>query len=343
MTVYRGFASDNNAGAHPEVLKAMAEVNQGHTLAYGDDRFTREAIERFKHLLGEDIEVFFVYNGTGANVTGLQAITRPYEAVVCPATAHINCDECGAPEKIVGCKLLAIPTADGKLTVEHIKPLLGAVGVEHHSQPKVISITQSTEMGTVYKPEELRELTSFAHQNGMYVQMDGARIANAAAGLGVSLREITTDAGIDVLSFGGAKNGIIFGEAVVFFKPELAENFKYIRKQSMQLASKMRFIAAQFNALLSGDLWLKSAEKANRMARLLASEVEKIPQIQITQKVEANGVFAVIPREAIPFLQERYYFYVWNEQASEVRWITSFDTTEEDIKGFVQAIKEVVK
>jgi threonine aldolase len=343
MKPSRSFASDNNAGVHPAVMEAMAAANDGHVIAYGDDVYTARAIKKFRDHFGKETEVFFVFGGTGANILGLKAATQPHHAVICAETAHINVDECGGPEKFTSCKLLGVRTADGKLTVDQIPPLLHEVGFEHHVQPRVISISQATEMGTVYKPRELKALADFAHDHGMLLHMDGARIANAAASLDVKLRAITKDAGVDILSFGGAKNGMMYGEAVVFFNQKLAEDFKYTRKQGAQLPSKMRFISAQFEALLTDDLWRRNAQHANRMAQLLAAELRKIPQITITQKVEANGVFAVIPRRYVPLLQRKYFFYIWNEEKSEVRLMTSFDTTEEDIADFVSLVKKTVR
>src|SRR5579863_1143903 len=339
----RSFASDNNAGVHPEVLEAIARANHGHVVAYGDDPYTRAAIEKFKEHFGGGIEVFFTFNGTGGNVLGLQALTRPYNAVLCSDYAHIYCDECGAPEKHTGCKLIPLPQQDGKITVEAVRHAYHGIGDQHHVQPKVISITQSTEMGTVYKAEEIRALADFAHEHDMFLHMDGARIANAAVSLGQTLRQATRDAGVDVLTFGGTKNGIMGGEAVVFFNAALGADFLYLRKQGMQLASKMRFIAAQFEALLTNDLWRRSAEHANRMARLLEVELRKIPQVRVVWKVEANGVFAQIPRAAIEKIKERYFFYPWIEEENIVRWMCSFDTTEEDVKDFAAAVAEAVK
>jgi threonine aldolase len=339
----RSFASDNNAGVHPEMIEAIRAANDGHVVAYGDDPFTERAVKVFQKHFGKDIAVYFVFGGTGANVLGLKAMTNSYEAVLCAETAHINVDECGAPEKFAGCKLLSLRTPDGKLRVEQIKPLLHGVGFEHHVQPRVISVSQATEMGTVYTKNELKTLARLAHDNNMLLHVDGARIANAAASLNASLKEITVDAGVDVLSFGGAKNGMMYGEAVVFFNTKLGENFKYIRKQGMHLPSKMRFISAQFEALLSGDLWRRSATHANRMARVLASELEKVPAIRLTQPVEANGVFAEIPERYVPALQKKYFFYVWNEETSECRFMASFDTTEEDIQDFVALVRKIVK
>jgi threonine aldolase len=339
----RSFASDNNAGVHPEIIDALRAANEGHVVAYGDDPFTARATKVFQKHFGKDVAVFFVFGGTGANVLGLKAITNSYEAVVCAETAHINVDECGAPEKFTGCKLLSVKTPDGKLRLDDIKPFLHGVGFEHHVQPRVISVSQATEMGTVYSKSELKTLARFAHDHNMLLHVDGARIANAAVSLNASFKEITVDSGVDVLSFGGAKNGMMYGEAVVFFDKKRAIDFKYIRKQGMHLPSKMRFISAQFETLLGTDLWRRSAAHANRMARVLASELEKIPQIKITQPVEANGVFAEIPAKFVPALQKKYFFYVWNEETSECRFMASFDTTEEDVRDFVALVRKTVK
>jgi len=343
MKVTRNFASDNNAGVHPQILQAIRSVNLGHTVAYGDDPYTEAAVLKFREHFGENIAVYFVFGGTGANVLGIKTVTQPYNAIICAETAHINVDECGAPENFTGCKLLTVATRDGKITLEQIKSHLHGIGNEHHIQPKVISISQTTEMGTVYTPREIEAIAHYAHRHGLLLHVDGARIANAAASLNVSLKELTARVGVDILSFGGTKNGMMYGEAVIFFDQNLSKDFKYIRKQGMHLASKMRFISAQFEALLSNDLWLSSATHANRMAQLLAAGIEGISEIKITQKVEANAVFAVIPEKYIPVLQKKYFFYVWNEEISEVRLMTSFDTTEEDIKNLVDDIKSVVK
>ena len=339
----RSFASDNNAGVHPEIIAAVKRANEGHVIAYGDDPCTARAIKLFQKHFGRDVAVYFVFGGTGANVLGLKAITRSHQAIICAESAHVNVDECGAPENFTGCKLLTVQTTDGKLRVDHIKPLLHGIGVEHHVQPAVITISQATEMGTIYTKKELKTLATFAHDNGMLLHVDGARLANAAVSLEASLKEITADAGVDVLSFGGTKNGMMYGEAVVFFDPKLADDFKFIRKQGMHLPSKMRFISAQFEAMLSGDLWRRGPTHANRMARLLASELAKLPQIKITQPVESNGVFAVIPKKYIPTLQKKYFFYVWNEEISEVRLMASFDTTDDDIRSFVKFVRKTVK
>jgi threonine aldolase len=339
----RNFASDNNAGVHPEILEAIARANQGHVVAYGDDPYTRSAIAKFEEHFGPGIDVFFTFNGTGANVLGLQALNRPYHAVLCSEYAHIYTDECGAPEKHTGCKLIPLPHENGKITLDSVRHAYHGIGDQHHVQARVISITQSTEMGTVYQPEEIQALASFAHENSMFLHMDGARIANAAASLGQTLRQATRDLGVDVLSFGGTKNGIMGGEAVVFFNRALSPDFLYLRKQGMQLASKMRFIAAQFEALLTNDLWRRNAGHANRMARLLESELRRIPEVKVVWKVEANGVFAQIPRHAVDKIKARYFFYMWIEEECIVRWMCSFDTTEEDVKDFAQVVAEAVK
>ena len=339
----RGFASDNNAGVHPEILDALARANRGHVVAYGDDPYTRSAIAKFEEHFGTGIEVFFTFNGTGANVLGLQALNRPYNAVLCSDYAHIYTDECGAPEKHIGCKLIPLPHQDGKITVDLVRHAYHGIGDQHHVQARVISITQCTEMGTVYQPQEVEALARFAHDHQMFLHMDGARIANAAVSLGQTLRQATRDLGVDVLSFGGTKNGMMGGEAVIFFDPALGADFLYLRKQGMQLASKMRFIAVQFEALLTGDFWRRSAERANRMAQVLEAEVRKIPQVKVVWKVEANGVFVQIPLPAIEKIKAQFFFYPWIEEECIVRWMCAFDTTEEDIKAFVKCVAEAVK
>jgi threonine aldolase len=342
----KSFASDNNAGAHPAVIAAIARASAGDAPAYGGDFWTAEATRRVESLFAEGSKAFFAFNGTGANVIALQAMTRSHHAILCADVAHVNVDECGAPEKFTGAKLLPIPTPDGKLTPELLQPYLRGFGVEHHSQPKVIVVTQSNEYGLTYAPEEIAALTALARKHGLYVFMDGARFANATARLGVPPREWTSDLGVDAVSFGGTKNGLLFGEAVVFCNPatapELAQNAPFIRKQSMQLYSKMRFIAAQFLALLEDDLWIANAAHANAMAQRLAKGAAAFPEIRLTQKVEANGVFAVMPPECIKPLQERHLFYVWNERECEVRWMTAFDTTPEDVDAFLESLRTVL-
>ena len=341
---HRGFASDNNAGAHPEVLRAIVAANEGHALGYGDDPYTRRATETFKRHFGEDADVYFVFNGTAANALGLRAVAESYHAVICAATAHIHVDECGAPERFAGVKLLTCQTPDGKLTLTHAQQHMHGFGDEHHIQPRVISITQSTELGTLYTVEEIRALADYAHAHGMVLHMDGARICNAAVALGLPLRAFTRDAGVDVLSFGGTKNGLLGGEAVVFFPPRArSEAFRFIRKQGMQLASKMRFIGAQFEALLGGDLWQRNAAKANAMACRLAERVRDV--VEIAYPVQANAVFAVLPRRHVPALRAHSFFYEWGDVDDErvmVRWMCAWDTTAEDVDDFATAVREVV-
>ncbi|MBK9391512.1 MAG: low specificity L-threonine aldolase [Bacteroidetes bacterium] len=336
----RGFASDNNAGVHSGILKELQSVNQGHTLGYGNDVFTEEAIRIIRFHFGEATETYFVFTGTAANVLGISGITKSWNSIIAASTAHLESDECGAPEKFTGCKVLTVDTPDGKITSELIKRHIHGFGFEHHAQPKVISITQSTEMGTVYTPDEIRKLADFAHMHGMLLHMDGARIANAAVSLDLPFRNFTTDAGVDVLSFGGTKNGMMFGEAICFLKPGLAEDFKYIRKQGMQLASKMRFISAQFIAYFHDNLWKQSALHANKMAQLLSNKLSRIDGVTITQKVQANGVFIIMPSEVAERMKEKYFFYTWNEINSEYRLMTSWDTEEEDVNEFIELLKK---
>jgi threonine aldolase len=333
----RSFGSDNHAGVHPDVLAAIVTANADHHIAYGDDPYTARALELFRSHFGPDSQAFLVGTGSAANVLSLQSVLRPYESVVCAGTAHINTDECGAPEHHLGVKLIDIPTEDGKLTPELIEAWAYGWGEEHHTQPKAVSITQTTEVGTCYSIDELAAIADWVHARDMVLHVDGARIANAAATLGVGLAAAV--AGADVLSFGGTKNGLLGGEAVVFPRPDLAGGFKYLRKQAMQLTSKMRFVGAQFAALLSDDLWLRNASHANAMARRLADGVRDLPGITITQAVQANAVFARVPAEAVPGLQAAYPFYVWKPATSEVRWMTSYDTTEADVDGFLAAIR----
>lgn len=339
----RGFASDNNAGVHPEILKEIESVNKGHVIGYGDDHYTKEAQELFRIIFGPSTEVFFVFTGTAANVLGLTGVTRSWNSVITAYTAHIEQDECGAPEKYTGCKVLTVDTPDGKLRKELLTKHLHGFDFEHHAQPKVVSITQATEMGTVYTPEEIRSLADFVHGYGMLLHMDGARIANAAAALDLPFRDFTTEAGVDVLSFGGTKNGMMFGEAVCFLKEGLSDNFKYIRKQGMQLASKMRFISAQFIAYFRNDLWLKNARHANMMGKKLAERINRIEGIKITQSVDANGVFVILPGDVAEEIRSTYFFYPWNQELSEYRLMTSWDTTEKDIEGFADLLEKKMK
>lgn len=335
----KGFASDNNAAAHPEVLAAIAEANVGHATAYGADPWTARAEELLCAHFGEQAHSYLVFNGTAANVLCFRAMCRPWESVVCAATAHVNVDEGGAPEHIAGVKLHAIDTPDGKLSPELVAPRLGRRGDEHVVQPRVVTVSQSTELGTCYGPGELADLAAFAHEHDMLLHVDGSRLSNAAATFDVPLRALATDVGVDAVSFGGTKNGLLGGEAVVLLRPELAEGFAYLRKQTLQLASKGRFLAAQFIALLAGDLWHRNAAHANAMAARLAIAVADAPGVRITQAVEANGVFAVIAGAATDLLQRDWRFYVWDEARGEVRWMCSWDTTSEEVDAFATAIR----
>ncbi|MCZ0978814.1 low specificity L-threonine aldolase [Streptomyces diastatochromogenes] len=336
----RGFASDNYAGAHPEVLAALALANEGHQVAYGEDQYT-DHLQRIMHShFGPTAEAFPVFNGTGANVTALQALTDRWGAVICAETAHINVDEGGAPERMGGLKLLTVPTPDGKLTPELIDRQAWGWEDEHRAMPQVVSITQNTELGTVYTVEEIRAIVEHAHAKGMKVHLDGARIANAAASLDVPMRAFTNAVGVDVISYGGTKNGMLFGEAVVVLNPDAVSHMKHLRKLSMQLASKMRFVSVQLEALLAKDLWLRNARHANAMARRLAAGVRELDGVEILYPVQANAVFARLPHEVSRRLQERFRFYFWDEAAGDVRWMCAFDTTEDDVDAFLQALKE---
>jgi threonine aldolase len=338
----RGFASDNNSGIHPEILKAIESANTGHSIGYGDDSWSKEAVGLFKKEFGDDTEVYFVLTGTGANILGIQSAISSFHTVICAETAHINTDECGAPEKFTGSKLIPVATQNGKITPGQIEKYLHGFGFEHHSQPGLISITQVSELGTVYSVDEIRVLADMAHRHGMFLHMDGARISNAAVSLGLPFRSFTRDAGVDILSFGGTKNGMMIGEAVLFFNPGLAINSKYYRKQAAQLYSKMRFVGAQFVPYLRDGIWKINATHSNRMAKILETEIRKLKGIEITQSVDANGIFAIVPKALIPQLQHEYFFYTWDESRGEVRWMTSFDTTEEDIMNFAHILKRLL-
>ena len=342
MSVFAGFGSDNHSGVHPDILKAVEHANQGYSIAYGLDDYTKRAVQKLKTIFGSQSDVYFVYNGTAANILGLKNVINSYHSIFCAESAHLTVHECCGPENFIGCKLVNIPTADGKLTIDLIEPCMIGVSDPHMAQPRAVSLTQATERGTVYRPAEIKKLADFAHRNGMLLHMDGARLCNAAAFLKKDLNEISGKAGIDILSFGGTKNGMMFGEAVVFFDKTMSKEFEFIRKQGMQLASKMRYISAQFSAFLSNDLWLKNAQHANAMAQLLAKELRTIPQIGITQKVEANMVYATIPNRYIPVLQKQYYFHRFNERTSEVRLMCSFMTTPDEVHAFTETIRKTL-
>jgi threonine aldolase len=341
VTLPTSFASDNYAGVHSEVLAAIAEANTGHAAAYGDDPWTRRLQERMASLLG-DVAVFPVFNGTGANVTGLSALLRPFDGVICADTAHVNVDECGAPERLTGAKLIDVPGREGKLTPALVERCLVGVGDQHRVQPRIVSITQATEVGTVYMPAEIRALADLCHDRGLFLHMDGSRIANAAVSLDAELADVTGRAGVDVLSFGGTKNGLLAAEAVVFFDQTLARDYLFLRKQAMQLSSKMRFVSAQLLALLEDDLWRRSARHANAMARRLADGVSAIDGVEIVHPVQANSVFARLPADVIEPLQQRHRFYVWEAGERIVRWMCSWDTAEADVDEFLASLRELI-
>jgi len=340
----RSFASDNNSPVHPAVMQAIVEANTGSAVGYGADPWTEKAISNLREIFGADCEPFLVLTGTAANVLSIMACTRSFHAVLCSDQAHLNIDECGAPELITGAKVHSVPSVNAKISVQDMKPFMHAVDFEHASQPRMVSITQCTELGTVYTAEEVREIAAFTHENNMLLHMDGARLANAAVALDMGLRECTRDLGVDVLSFGAGKNGLLCGEAVIFFEPSLADGFRFMRKQAMQLVSKMRYFGAQFSALLGGDLWRENAAQANRMAALLGSSLEGFADagVRLTRPVQTNHVFATLPPEAISRLQKEFYFYVWNPDTHECRFVTSWNTTENDVGDFVAALRRIL-
>ena len=335
----RGFASDNYAGIHPQILEAIGRANGGHQVAYGADVYTQHVQGVFQKHFGAQALAFPVFNGTGANVVSLQAMTERWDAVICAESAHINVDECGAPERVGGLKLIAVPTPAGKLTPELVERAATGRGDEHRARSTVVSITQSTELGTLYTVDEIAAIVARAHAIDLAVHLDGARIANAASALDAPMRAFTTDVGVDVVSFGGTKNGMMIGECVVVLNPDAVRGMAYLRKLSMQLASKMRFVSVQFDALLSGDLWLRNARHSNAMAARLEAAVRDVDGVEVQRPVEANSVFAILPLAVTGRLQSRYPFYVWDESTGEVRWMTSFDTTEADVDGFAAALR----
>ena len=336
------FGSDNHSGVAPEIIEAIISANNQFQVAYGEDDYTKTATKTFKKILGDSAIPFFVFNGTGANILALKALTNSYNSILCPDSAHINMDECGAPEKLTGAKLIPLPTIDGMVSPDVVKRELKGFGFQHHSQPKVLSISQPTELGTLYKPQDIKALADLIHSYGGYLHVDGSRISNAAASLDLPIKEFITDQGVDALSFGGTKNGLLMGEAVVFFREELARDFVYIRKQGAQLFSKNRFIAAQFDAYLRDGLNIRLASHSNAMAKYLESELKGIKGVVISRPVETNVVFAVIPSDLCDKLMKKHYFYVWNEESGEVRWMCSFNTKKEDIDNFVADIKSLL-
>jgi len=336
------FGSDNHSGVAPEILEAIINANKDFVVAYGEDEITASANNLLRKQLGEETYPFFVFNGTGANITALKALTNSYNAILCPDTAHINADECAAPEKTTGCKLIPIPNTNGKISVEDVKKELKGFGFQHHAQVKVLAISQPTELGTIYTPAEIKDLADLMHKHNCYLFIDGSRISNASASLNIPIKNFTADLGVDVLSFGGTKNGLLIGEAVIFFKKDLAENFMYIRKQAAQLYSKNRFVAAQFIAYLTDNLNIKLAYHSNNMAKYLEKELMPITQIKVSRPVETNAVFAYVPKDLCAKLQEKHYFYIWDEVTTEVRWMCSFNTRKEDIDLFINDIKSLV-
>jgi len=335
----QSFASDNAAGAHPRVIDALRAANLGAALPYGQDPWTTRSAERFRALFEAEVDVFYTFGGTGANVVALQCLLASHEAVICPTSAHINVDECGAPERFTGAKLIDVPASDGKLSPGAVRALLQPSHDEHHVTPRVVAISQPTELGTVYTLDEIGELAELAHEHGLVLYVDGARLANAVAALGCTVRELTYGAGVDVLTFGGTKNGMLYGEAVVFLRPELARRARFARKQAGQLASKMRFIAAQFDVLLQDDLWLASATNANDMAGRLANRVTGLPHVEIIRPVEVNSLFVRLPAPLARELQNWSFFWNWDLNDNVVRWMTSFATSDEDVTRFAEGAR----
>lgn len=339
--IWRGFASDNYAGVHPEIMAAMAAVNEGHEVAYGDDTVTAKLDALMQEHFGPQALAFPMFNGTGANVVALQACTKRWEAVICAETAHINADEGGAPEKMAGLKLWNVPTPDGKLTPELIDTQMFDIGSVHRAQPAVVSITQTTELGTLYTPTEVKAIGDYCKSKGLYLHLDGARISNAAAALDAKFREFTTDAGVDIVSFGATKIGAMGAEAVVVLNPDLIESIAFLRKTSMQLGSKMRFMSAQIIALVEGDLWSRNAKHANAMAKRLDAGLRAMG-VEIPNPTQANAVFPIFTQEQTTKLQEHYRFYVWNQATGQVRLMCAWDTTEADVDGFLEVARGIL-
>lgn len=336
----RSFASDNNSGVHPLIMEAVVKANDNHAVGYGDDPWTQAAGNKVKEVFDADCGVVFVFNGTGANSVALQTVTRSFNCIIATETAHICVDECGAPTRFTGCRIMEVSSPDGKITPELIKTKMTGIGICHHSQPKAVYLSQVSELGTVYTVKEIRAIADYLHANNMYLHMDGARLANACAYLGCTMKEITVDAGVDILSLGGTKNGMMMGEAVISFRPELSENLMYYRKQSAQLASKLRYLSAQFIPYFENNLWLENAKKANNMALKLAALLQQYPEITFTQPVQSNALFFTLPRPVINKLTEEYFFYMWNEERNEARLVTSWDTTDEDLECFANSLRK---
>jgi len=341
MNINYMFGSDNHSGVHPEIMKAIEKVNKDYTIAYGNDDYTKTAKNKFKNFFGKNIDVYFVGNGTAANIIGLKTVMNSYNSVILADTSHMNVHECCGPEKFIGCKLETIQTKDGKLNIEMIKSKLVGFDDPHMAQPKVISITQPTELGTLYKPDEIKKIANFCHKNNLLLHMDGARLCNAAASLDTKLSAISGDCGVDILSFGGTKNGMMFGDAVVFFKKNLSKNFEYYRKQGMHLTSKMRYISVQFTSMLSNDLWYKNAKHANDIAKFLYEKIKDMPEINVRQRVEVNAVFASAEKKLIEKIQKKYFFHIFDEKKMIFRLMCSFNTTKKDIIEFVDYINKI--
>lgn len=338
---FRSFASDNNSGIDPQVLKAIIDANENHCIGYGDDPYTKKLFTILKERFNDSIVPFLTFNGTGANTLALKQVLKPYQSVICTETAHINVDETSAPENIVGCKILPVKTKDGKLTINDIKPFLSVKNDIHHSQPKVVAISNSTEVGTVYNKKELKNLADFCHENDLILYCDGARIANAAVSLDSDLKEITLDVGLDIWTIGGTKNGLMCGEILIFANENIAEGFQFLQKTGLQLASKMRYLSAQFLAYFEDNLWGKNAKNANKMAQIFAKKLNKFKNIEFAYPVEANGIFIKIDRKYIEKLLEKYFFYIWDEQENIIRLMTSFDTKESDIDSFIDYLSKI--
>ena len=337
----RGFGSDNHSGIHPRILSSIAEANAGHAPSYGTDAWTAQAEKIFRQHFGPKAEVFFVFNGTAANVLALKASAKSFQSCYCADLSHVNVDECAAPEIMAGVKLIPLPARQGKISLDDIKKVHVRRGDQHCTQGRIISLTQPTELGTCYGIEEMKEIISWAKTENLLIHIDGARLANACVQLNLTFQQLTTDLGVDVVSFGGTKNGLMMGEAVVFLNTAIAKDFKFYRKQMAQLPSKTRFIAAQFIAYFQNDLWKEIATHSCTMAEKLSSGVREIPGVEITQARESNGVFAKIPQDWVKPLREKYFFYVWDEHTFECRWMTSWDTEDSDVEGFVQTLKEL--
>lgn len=335
----RMFTSDNNSGVHKDIMQAIIDENSGHAVPYGNDYTSELAEKEISKLFGSEVDVYFVSTGTAANIIGIEGLIRSFEAVICSDTAHINVDECGALEKFTSSKILTVPNRDGKIYKEDIVHLLESIGDEHHSQPKLIYISQTTEMGTLYTVEEIKDLAEFAHDNNMYLHIDGARIANAIAALSTSFKEMITDTGVDLLSFGGTKNGMMMGEAIVSFDKEISKNFKFHRKQGMQLMSKMRFLSVQFLAYLKDELWRDNALNANGMGEYLLKELSSIESVEIMEGLKTNMIFAYFPKDTAKYLEENYNLHILDEDRGLIRIVTSFDTTKEDIDKLINSIK----